>query len=137
MKIDVFTNEGTEIYYDETLKSIIATYNGVVKYDDWVAHLEYALDLIKKHSTTKWLSDSRNAKVIAVNNQKYFEEVFVPATHNATTMQYVATVLSKDAFNEFGTRQLMNNYKSQVGEVAANNQYFKTMEEAKEWLESR
>lgn len=137
MKIDYFANEGTEIYYDEELGSVMAIYNGVVKYDDWVAHLEYALELIKKHSITKWLSDSRNAKVIAVNNQKYFEEVFVPAARNATSMRYVATVLSKNAFNEFSTRQLMNSYKNQVGEIAANNQYFNSIEEAKEWLKSR
>lgn len=137
MKIDYFANQGTEIYYDDELKSIVAIYKGVVSYGDWVAHLEYAIDLIKKYAITKWLSDSREAKVIALANQKYFEEVFVPATRNTTTMRYVATVLSKNAFNEFGTRQLMNSYKNQIGEEAANNQYFKTIEEAKVWLEGK
>jgi uncharacterized protein len=136
MKTDYFANEGTEIYYDETLKSIIAIYKGMVKYEEWVSHLEYALDLIQKHNITKWLTDTREAKVIAPNNQKYFSEVFIPSTRH-TSMRYIATVLGKDAFNEFRARQMMTNYLNNTGEVSADNQYFKTIEEAKEWLESK
>ena len=47
MKIDCFNNQGTEIYYDENLKSIVATYKGMIKYDDWVEHLEHAIKLIQ------------------------------------------------------------------------------------------
>jgi hypothetical protein len=136
MNTDLFNVQGAEIYYDETLKSIIATYKGIIKYEDWVSHLEYALDLIEKHSITKWLTDTSEAKIIPPANQKYFAEVFIPSTRH-TSMRYIATVLSKDAFNEFGTRQMMTNYKNNQGEASANNQYFKTIEEAKEWLESK
>ena len=145
MKVDYFANQGTEVYYDDELEAIIAIYKGITSFENWKQHLDYALEIMKKYDARKWLTDTKEAKVVSVANQKYFAENFAPQMKGST--YYVATVLAKDAFSEFGTKQLMKNFDKQgTKEKQETNQqddtqiesgYFQTREEAIEWLESK
>ncbi len=148
MKVDYFANQGTEVYYDDEVKAIIATYKGITPFDNWKQHLDYALEIMKKYDAKKWLTDTKEAKVVSVANQKYFAESFAPQMKGST--YYVATVLAKDAFSEFGTKQLMKNFEKQSSKekqdanqdnqhnnTQIESEYFQTREEAIEWLESR
>ena len=127
--------KATEIYFDTEINSIRATYSGFANQQEWKEHFEHAVDLIKKYKPKAWITDATLAKVISSENQKYFNEVFVP-NPAVKFIKKNASVIPKDIFSELSSKSMLAHMHEQpkIEEQGLKTEYFDSLTKAKEWV---
>lgn len=121
------------VEWDEVSKWVKVDMIGFVQGE---AHKKGSLkiaELLKEKKATKLLTDTREAKVLGLAEQKWVNEVWVPMIKAAGT-RYTATVLPQNVIAQMSINAIA---KTNKGASDLENNYFGTMEEAKSWLRTK
>jgi hypothetical protein len=91
-----------------------------------------ALDLLKRKGVTKIITDSSEASVFSLSDQKWLNEVWLPRAEKAGYRYSAAVVGNNDAFIKFAVK----NISAKRDATKFKSNIFSTIDEAKNWLRS-
>ncbi len=129
--MEIINNDSAIVVFNQALDSVEVYWKGYVKSEPYRQVLETAYEAIVKYKATQWVADMTYSGVSFTDDQQWVMNKYIPKCGKAG-VQRVAIVLSKEVFAKF----YGNKINTSLGEHAAFNEYFKTREEAHEWLKS-
>ena len=128
-----FEDKNWVIEWDEIRKWVKADMIGFVQGDAHRNGSMKIVELLKQKKASKLLTDTRQAKVLGLAEQKWVNEVWVPMLKAAGT-RYTATVLPQNVIAQMSINAIA---KTNKGVAELENGYFGTMEEAQDWLRTK
>ncbi len=129
-----YENQYVKIELDETLATLVHTWRGFAKGDDYREAWEESLRLAKQHNIRHWLINQRDLKGISTEDLRWTNEEWVPRSQQEMgSERFTAVVLSENIFDEIALNKSASSLQKS-GIVAG---YFAKEEFAKRWLASR
>ncbi len=117
------------IYFDEEINSVVMEWNGYATSKQFKQGTELMLNMLIKNNCSKVLADIKDMKIIAMEDQQWLNEEFLP---RATTFGFKAIAIVKPHyyFNKVAVETI--SYKVDKEKLTIN--FFDNSEEAREWL---
>ena len=117
------------IYFDGEINSVVMEWNGYATSKQFKQGTELMLNMLIKNNCSKVLADIKDMKIIAMEDQQWLNEEFLP---RATTFGFKAIAIVKPHyyFNKVAVETV--SYKVDKEKLTIN--FFDNSEEAKEWL---
>lgn len=117
------------IYFDEEINSVVMEWNGYATSKQFKQGTELMLNMLIKNNCSKVLADIKDMKIIAMEDQQWLNEEFLP---RATTFGFKAIAIVKPHyyFNKVAVETI--SYKVDKEKLTIN--FFDNTEEAREWL---
>ena len=117
------------IYFDEEINSVVMEWNGYATSKQFKQGTELMLNMLIKNNCSKVLADIKDMKIIAMEDQQWLNEEFLP---RATTFGFKAIAIVKPHyyFNKVAVETI--SYKVDREKLTIN--FFDNSEEAREWL---
>ena len=117
------------IYFDEEINAVVMEWNGYATSKQFKQGTELMLNMLIKNNCSKVLADIKDMKIIAMEDQQWLNEEFLP---RATTFGFKAIAIVKPNyyFNKVAVETI--SYKADKEKLTIN--FFDDSEEAKEWL---
>jgi hypothetical protein len=117
------------IYFDEEINSVVMEWNGYATSKQFKQGTELMLNMLIKNKSSKVLADIKDMKIIAMEDQQWLNEEFLP---RATTFGFKAIAIVKPHyyFNKVAVETI--SYKVDKEKLTIN--FFDNSEEAREWL---
>jgi len=117
------------IYFDKEINAVIMEWNGYATSKQFKEGTELMLNTLIKNNCSKVLADIKDMKIIAMEDQQWLNEEFLP---RATTFGFKAIAIVKPDyyFNKVAVETI--SYKVDKEKLTIN--FFDNSEEAKEWL---
>lgn len=117
------------IYFDGEINSVVMEWNGYATSKQFKQGTELMLNMLIKNNCSKVLADIKEMKIIAMEDQQWLNEEFLP---RATTFGFKAIAIVKPHyyFNKVAVETI--SYKVDKEKLTIN--FFDNSEEAKEWL---
>ena len=128
-----FEDKNWLIEWDEIRKWIKIDMIGFVQGEAHRNGSMKVVELMKQKKATKILTDTRQAKVLGLAEQKWVNEVWVPMM-KAAGMRYTATVLPQNVIAQMSINAIAKTNKAVTD---LENAYFGTIEEAQDWLRTK
>jgi hypothetical protein len=91
-----------------------------------------ALDLLKRKGVSKVITDSSEASVFSLSDQRWLNENWLPRAEKAGYHHSAAVVGNNDAFIKFA----VNNISAKRDTSKFTSKIFTTIDEAKKWLQA-
>ncbi len=127
---DIKVGENCIVSYLVDAKSAMIQWTGMPSSDEFRIGCNTALDVMQKNGVSKVLVDNSSATLFTVKDQQWLNNEWLPRAEKAG-YRYSATVLGdSDAFVKFA----VNNIASKRDNTKFESKFFKTVDEAKEWL---
>jgi hypothetical protein len=126
----VSQTEGLLLYYDSENKLARAVWEGFLSGEKLHKAIYLSLDLIAEKKPENWLADNRKLRAIRQADQEWIAENLIPKL-TVSSLQKMATLISEDIFNQMAVHNLLTKAS---GHILFDHQYFKSEEEAYEWL---
>ena len=117
------------IYFDDEINTVVMEWNGYATSKQFKQGTELMLNMLIKNNCSKVLADIKDMKIIAMEDQQWLNEEFLP---RATTFGFKAIAIVKPHyyFNKVAVETI--SYKVDKEKLTIN--FFDNSEEAKEWL---
>ena len=117
------------IYFYKEINSVVREWNGYATSKQFKQGTELMLNMLIKNNCSKVLADIKDMKIIAMEDQQWLNEEFLP---RATTFGFKAIAIVKPNyyFNKVAVETI--SYKADKEKLTIN--FFDNVEEAKEWL---
>lgn len=128
-----FEDKNWLIEWDEIRKWVKVDMIGFVQGEAHRNGSMKVVELLKQKKATKILTDTRQAKVLGLAEQKWVNEVWVPMM-KAAGMRYTATVLPQNVIAQMSINAIAKTNKTVTD---LENAYFGTIEEAQDWLRTK
>ena len=117
------------IYFDEEINSVVMEWNGYATSKQFKQGTELMLNMLIKNNCSKVLADIKDMKIIAMEDQQWLNEEFLP---RATTFGFKAIAIVKPHYYFNKVAVEMISYKVDKEKLTIN--FFDNSEEAREWL---
>ena len=117
------------IYFDKDLNCVVMEWDGYATSKQFKQGTEVMLNTLIKNKCSKVLADIKDMKIIALEDQQWLHEEFLP---RATTFGFKAIAIVKPDyyFNQVAVETI--SYKADKDKLTIN--FFDKIEEAKTWL---
>jgi hypothetical protein len=117
------------IYFDKDLNSVVMEWDGYATSKQFKQGTELMLNTLIQNKSSKVLADIKNMKIIAMEDQQWLNEEFLP---RATTFGFKAIAIVKPNyyFNQVAVESI--SYKVDKDKLTIN--FFDNIEQAKAWL---
>ena len=117
------------IYFDEQLDAVVMEWNGYATSKQFKEGTELMLNTLIKNNCSKVLADIKDMKIIAMEDQQWLNDVFLP---RATKFGFKAIAIIRPAayFNNVAVESI--SYKADKDKLTIN--FFDNVDEAKQWL---
>jgi len=117
------------IYFDEEINSVVMEWDGYATSKQFKQGTELMLNILIKNNCTKVLADIKDMKIIAMEDQQWLNEEFLP---RATSFGFktIAIVKPDFYFNKVAVETI--SYKVDKDNLTIN--FFDNIGEAKAWL---
>lgn len=117
------------IYFDAELNCVVMEWDGYATSKQFKQGTELMLNTLIKNKCSKVLADIKNMKIIAMEDQQWLNEEFLP---RATTFGFKAIAIVKPDFyfNKVAVETI--SYKVDKDKLTLN--FFDNVNDAKEWL---
>ena len=117
------------IYFDKEINSVVMEWNGYATSKQFKQGTELMLNMLIKNNCSKVLADIKDMKIIAMEDQQWLNEEFLP---RATTFGFKAIAIVKPHyyFNKVAVETI--SYKVDKEKLTIN--FFDNSGEAREWL---
>jgi len=121
--------ETYNIYFDEAMNAVVMEWDGYATSKQFKQGTELMLNTLIRHQCSKVLADIKGMKIIAMEDQQWLNEDFLP---RATKFGFKAIAIIKPDFyfNKVAVETI--SYKADKDKLTIN--FFDNTEEAKEWL---
>jgi len=121
--------ETYNIYFDEAMNAVVMEWDGYATSKQFKEGTELMLNTLIRHQCSKVLADIKDMKIIAMEDQQWLNEDFLP---RATKFGFEAIAIIKPDFyfNKVAVETI--SYKADKDKLTIN--FFDNTEEAKEWL---
>ena len=121
--------ETYNIYFDEAMNAVVMEWDGYATSKQFKEGTELMLNTLIKHHCSKVLADIKDMKIIAMEDQQWLNEDFLP---RATKFGFEAIAIIKPDFyfNKVAVETI--SYKADKDKLTIN--FFDNIDEAKEWL---
>lgn len=120
--------ENAFLIYDRQYDMITFKWLGFVSDEEYRMAVKIAYEKTIEFEVTRWLTDTREGKVISLDAQKWMINDFIPNYISKTSLHRVAFLVSKDAFRQ----EYINKVKKSFGDYQI--EVFEDAEMAKKWL---
>jgi hypothetical protein len=117
------------IYFDEAINAVVMEWDGYATSKQFKEGTELMLNTLIKYHCSKVLADIKDMKIIAMEDQQWLNEEFLP---RATKFGFKSIAIIKPDFyfNKVAVETI--SYKADKDKLTIN--FFDNIEEAKEWL---
>jgi hypothetical protein len=117
------------IYFDQGIDSVVMEWNGYATSKQFKEGTELMLNTLIKNNCSKVLADIKDMKIIAMEDQQWLNEEFLP---RATKFGFKAIAIIKPNyyFNKVAVESI--SYKVDKDKLTIN--FFDNKEEARDWL---
>jgi len=117
------------IYFDKEINAVVMEWDGYATSKQFKQGTELMLNLLIKNNCSKVLADIKDMKIIAMEDQQWLNEEFLP---RATTFGFKAIAIVKPNyyFNQVAVETI--SYKVDKDKLTIN--FFDNIEDAKAWL---
>ena len=117
------------IYFDPDINSVVMEWNGYATSKQFKEGTELMLNTLIKNNCSKVLADIKDMKIIAMEDQQWLNEEFLP---RATKFGFKAIAIIKPDyyFNKVAVETI--SYKADKDKLTIN--FFDNTKEAREWL---
>ena len=117
------------IYFDKELNCVVMEWDGYATSKQFKQGTELMLNILIKNNCSKVLADIKDMKIIAMEDQQWLNEEFLP---RATKFGFKAIAIIKPNyyFNKVAVETI--SYKADKDKLTIN--FFDNRHEAKEWL---
>ena len=117
------------IYFDTGINSVVMEWNGYATSKQFKEGTELMLNTLIKNNCSKVLADIKDMKIIAMEDQQWLTEEFLP---RATKFGFKAIAIIKPDhyFNKVAVETI--SYKADKDKLTIN--FFDNTKEAREWL---
>ena len=117
------------IYFDKEINAVVMEWDGYATSKQFKQGTELMLNILIKNNCSKVLADIKDMKIIAMEDQQWLTEEFLP---RATKFGFksIAIVKPDYYFNKVAVETI--SYKVDKGKLTIN--FFDNTDEAKEWL---
>lgn len=117
------------IYFDKELNCVVMEWDGYATSKQFKQGTELMLNILIKNNCSKVLADIKDMKIIAMEDQQWLNEEFLP---RATKFGFkaIAIIKPKYYFNKVAVETI--SYKADKDKLTIN--FFDNRDEAKEWL---
>ncbi len=118
------------IYFDAGINSVVMEWNGYATSKQFKEGTELMLNTLIKNNCSKVLADIKDMKIIAMEDQQWLNEEFLP---RATKFGFKAIAIIKPDhyFNKVAVETI--SYKADKDKLTIN--FFDNTKEAREWLD--
>ena len=117
------------IYFDKDINAVVMEWDGYATSKQFKQGTELMLNILIKNNCSKVLADIKDMKIIAMEDQQWLNEDFLP---RAITFGFKAIAIVKPDyyFNKVAVETI--SYKVDKDKLTIN--FFDNVNEAKEWL---
>ena len=117
------------IYFDKDINAVVMEWDGYATSKQFKQGTELMLNILIKNNCSKVLADIKDMKIIAMEDQQWLTEEFLP---RATKFGFKSIAILKPDyyFNKVAVETI--SYKVDKGKLTIN--FFDNTDEAKEWL---
>lgn len=117
------------IYFDKDINAVVMEWDGYATSKQFKQGTELMLNILIKNNCSKVLADIKDMKIIAMEDQQWLNEEFLP---RATKFGFKAIAIIKPNyyFNKVAVETI--SYKADKNKLTIN--FFDNIDEAKEWL---
>jgi len=117
------------IYFDPEINTVVMEWNGYATSKQFKQGTELMLNTLIKNNCSKVLADIKDMKIIAMEDQQWLNEEFLP---RATKFGFKAIAIIKPDhyFNKVAVETI--SYKADKDKLTIN--FFDNTKEAREWL---
>ena len=121
--------ETYNVYFDKDLSYVVMEWDGYATSKQFKQGTELMLNTLIKNNCSKVLADIKDMKIIAMEDQQWLNEEFLP---RATTFGFKAIAIVKPDyyFNQVAVETI--SYKADKDKLTIN--FFDNIEQAKAWL---
>jgi len=119
------------ILWDETCEAVLAVSKGYREGEEMRRGLDKCLELLKVRNAHKWLSDSRDQRVVAEVDQRWVRDDWFPRAIEAG-LRSAALLVPANMLASLS----MNRVLREIGPIV-ETRYFDDLEKGREWLRSR
>ncbi|WP_291722218.1 STAS/SEC14 domain-containing protein [Bernardetia sp.] len=120
--------ENAFLFYDRQYDMISFKWLGAVSDEEYRTAVKIAYEKTVEFEVTRWLTDTREGKVVSVEAQQWMLKEFIPNYIAKSPLRRVAFLVSKDIFRQEyidKVKQSFDNYQIEV---------FEDPKKAKKWL---
>ena len=119
------------IYFDPEINTVVMEWNGYATSKQFKQGTELMLNTLIKNNCSKVLADIKDMKIIAMEDQQWLTEEFLP---RATTFGFKAIAIIKPDhyFNKVAVETI--SYKADKDKLTIN--FFDNTKEARKWLDT-
>lgn len=120
--------ENAFLFYDRQYDMITFKWLGFVSDEEYRMAVKIAYEKTIEFEVTRWLTDTREGKVISLDAQKWMINDFIPNYISKTSLRRVAYLVSNDSFRQEyidKVKKTFTNYQIEV---------FEDAQMAKKWL---
>ncbi|WP_338793879.1 hypothetical protein [Bernardetia sp. MNP-M8] len=129
MKIMVlYEVENAFLFYDREYDMISFKWLGAVADEEYRTAVKIAYEKTVELEVTRWLTDTREGKVVSTEAQKWMITDFIPNYISKSSLRRVAFLVSKDAFRQ----EYIDKVKRSFGDYQI--EVFEDPKKAKLWL---
>lgn len=122
-----------KVFWDPTRKILMSVWKGFSTFDEISAIGHRILDAVVFEKATKVLYDAREMEILDNDSERYISGVFTKEMVSAG-VKYAAAVLPEDVFAKYS---IDNIQQSIIHNKNACVNYFKSFQNAMEWLENK
>jgi len=117
------------IYFDQEINAVVMEWNGYATSKQFKEGTELMLNTLIKNNCSKVLADIKDMKIIAMEDQQWLNEEFLP---RATKFGFKAIAIIRPDyyFNKVAVETI--SYKADKDKLTIN--FFDNTKEAREWL---
>jgi hypothetical protein len=120
--------ENAFLFYDRQYDMITFKWLGFVSDEEYRTAVKIAYEKTVEFEVTRWLTDTREGKVVSLDAQKWMIKDFIPNYISKCSLRRVAFLVSKDAFRQEYIDKVKKSFEDYQIEV------FDDAEKAKQWL---
>lgn len=129
-----FESQVARIAWDEETQCVVGTWKAFANTKDFREALEKGLELVRQQKAAKWLADTRKMGPVSKKDLIWHDQEWTPRLFSAG-VRYIATVVpesmpAKWSLDAVSKTQTVAHYKAEV-------RMFRTLEEARAWLQSQ
>ncbi len=117
------------IYFDAEINAVVMEWDGYATSKQFKQGTELMLNILIQHNCSKVLADIKDMKIIAMEDQQWLNEEFLP---RATKFGFKAIAIVEPAyyFNKVAVETI--SYKVDKDKLTIN--FFDNIKDAREWL---
>ena len=117
------------IYFDDEINSVVMEWNGYATSKQFKQGTELMLNMLIKNNCSKVLADIKDMKIIAMEDQQWLNEEFLP---RATTFGFKAVAIVKPDY--YFNKVAVETISHKADKEKLNINFFYNREEAREWF---